>query len=323
MADSCDYKLFGLHLRSEWALPELHQTSSNEAHDVMILCGTPPSALPKAPGLHVAEGGMLLNIEGVARYWVVGGRSISVEAVADARDENVRLFLLGSAMGILLHQRGMLPLHANAVEVGGQAIAFVGPSGAGKSTLAGWFYDHGHRVIADDVCVVRFDEQGQPLATAGIPRLRLWKDALLASGRHPDAHRLSYAGDASYEKYDVPLRSDGDAPDLPLAAIYLLGQGKRFNIVRLVGVEAAETLFANTYRGAFVQATGSPRGHWDACLRLLAATPVFRLTRNWDLSKIPTETSRIIVHANALIVAGRQDHGEPSSQAHAPINAWR
>lgn len=310
MADSCDYKLFGLNLRSEWALPELPLFRSEQAPDVFIFRGAIPSTLPHSPGLHLADGGMLLNIEDVARYWVDGGRTISVEAVADARDENVRLFLLGSAMGILLHQRGMLPLHANAVALDGYAIAFIGPSGAGKSTLASWFHDHGHRVIADDVCVVRFDDRGRPLATAGIPRLRLWKDALIASGRDPDAHRLSYAGDDSYEKYDVPLQRDGEVPDLPLVAIYLLGRGNRFEIVPLAGVEAADTLFANTYRGAFVQATGSPRGHWDACLRLLSATPVFRLARSWDLTRISDETAYVIAHARLMIAAHQRDCDE-------------
>ena len=84
------------------------------------------------------------------------------EIVAEPRqgvpDSNVRLFLLGSAMGALLHQRGLLPLHTNAVEVGGRAFAFMGKSGAGKSTLAAWFHDRGFRIVADDVCVVGFDD---------------------------------------------------------------------------------------------------------------------------------------------------------------------
>lgn len=322
MADSCEYKLFGLTLRSEWRLPELHEATFDHAPDVIVDCGEIPVMLPLTPGVHKADDGMLLNIEGVARYWVTGGRIISVDRADGAQEENVRLFLLGSAMGILLHQRGMLPLHANAVEVGGQAIAFVGPSGAGKSTLAGWFHDHGRRVIADDVCVVRFDSRGRPFATAGIPRLRLWKDALIASGRHPDAHRLSYAGDDSYEKYDVPLGNDGEAPDLPLAAIYLLEEGEKFGIVPLGGAVAAETLFANTYRGAFVQATGNPRGHWDACLRLLSATPVFRLTRTWDLSRISGDTAHVIDHASSLIAASDREGHETRGDA-GPVSFRR
>ena len=84
-------------------------------------------------------------------------RKLSADNVPDA---NIRLYLLGSAMGVLLHQRGLLPLHANAVEIDGKAFAFMGASGSGKSTLAAWFHDHGYRIIADDVCAVRFETEG-------------------------------------------------------------------------------------------------------------------------------------------------------------------
>src|SRR5258708_39789946 len=83
-------------------------------------------------------------------------------------------------MGAIFHQRGLLPLHANAIEVGGQAVAFVGPSGAGKSTLAAYFRDRGYRVLCDDVWVVSFGSDGEPLAWPGVPRVKLWGDALAA-----------------------------------------------------------------------------------------------------------------------------------------------
>src|SRR5258708_9269606 len=83
-------------------------------------------------------------------------------------------------MGAIFHQRGLLPLHANAIEVGGQAVAFVGPSGAGKSTLAAYFRDRGYRVLCDDVCVVSFGSDGEPLAWPGIPRIKLSGRALAA-----------------------------------------------------------------------------------------------------------------------------------------------
>ena len=61
-------------------------------------------------------------------------------------------------MGAALHQRGILPLHANAVEIDHRAVAFMGASGAGKSTLAAWFHDQGYPILADDVCVIRADD---------------------------------------------------------------------------------------------------------------------------------------------------------------------
>ena len=167
--ETFDYSLFGLSVRSEIPLPELFPAEIECEPDVAIRVGTINSD-ERAPGLHELGDGLLFVATDAGRYRIAGGREIIIEPNAGAPDRNVRLFLLGSAFGALLHQRGLLPLHANAVEIDGKAVAFMGPSGAGKSTLAAWFHDRGHRVIADDVCVVGLDTDGRPYAAPGLPR---------------------------------------------------------------------------------------------------------------------------------------------------------
>ena len=123
------------------------------------------------------EGGALLVVDKTARYFVADGSRIVVQPEEGASSRNVRLFLLGSAFGLLLHQRGLLPLHANAVEIDGRAVAFAGGPGAGKSTLAAWFSDRGFALIADDVAVIDFEGK-TPIIQPGLPRLRLWERAI-------------------------------------------------------------------------------------------------------------------------------------------------
>lgn len=147
----------------------------------------------------------------------------------------MRLFLLGSAFGALLHQRGLLPLHANAVEIDGRAFAFMGPSGAGKSTLAAWFHRQGDSVIADDVCVVGFGGDGRSFAAPGLPRLRLWAEALELMGGDSANYDRSYVGnDALTEKFDVPMGEVATArSNIELGALYLLNRGDEFSIAGL------------------------------------------------------------------------------------------
>jgi len=308
MTGSFDYRLFGLRVRSELALPELAAVEPCGKPDATIRSGriaVPPASKAR---LTTTEAGLLLAVEGVARYLIANGSEITVDAQSGVPAANIRLYLLGSAMGVLLHQRGLLPLHANCVEIRGKAVAFMGKSGAGKSTLAAWFHDRGHRVIADDVCVVRFDEFGRPFVSPGLPRLRLWKEALEATGREPSRYNRSYAGDETYEKFDVSIGGSEDgAAEIELAAIYTLETGPELAITRLNGVEAAEAVFANTYRGGYLAAAGNQRLHWESCVELIRRTPIYQFSRTWGLPRLGTDAEQIVAHAEKLMASGPQD----------------
>lgn len=287
-----DYRLFGLSLRSELHLPELGDPVSDEAVDVRISID---------PQLDLVEGGQVITVEGIATYAVIGGRQIIVCPEPGAALRNVRLYLLGSAMGMLLHQRGVLPVHANAIDVGGRAVAFCGPSGSGKSTLALWFADRGHRVIADDVCAIRIDQAGRPTVSPGIPRLRLWREAIEASGRSVMGYERSYVGDESFDKYDVPGdRQAARSADVPLAALYVLARGDTFAIEPMGGIDAAEAVFANTYRGEYVALVDGANTHLRASMAVIAATPLFRVTRRWGFDLLRQEAERIACHAAVI-----------------------
>jgi hypothetical protein len=246
-------------------------------------------------GLHSIDDGLLFVEPNIGRYRIAGGCEIVVEAEPGVPERNVRLFLLGSAFGALLHQRGLLPLHANAVEIGGKAVAFMGPSGEGKSTLAAAFHDRGHRILADDVCVIDLEGGRQPLVRPGLPRLRLWRDSIEQSGRDAAHYDRSYAGDETFEKYDVPLgRSSAVTGPVELAAIYLLARDAKLEIAPLTGLPAAEAVFANTYRGAFVSTAKREHSHWAACVRLVQSVPVYRFSRPRDLDALGEHCAAIV-----------------------------
>ena len=295
------YRLFGLTLWSELELPELAPGAPVDVPDAEISVGRLPVAASTTPAPVPMPGGAAFAVPDVARYAVLDGRRIVVDPVVGADPRNVRLYLLGSAMGLLLHQRGVLPLHANAVEIDGKAFAFMGPSGAGKSTLAAWFHDRGLGIVADDVCAVHFDAQSRPWVSQGLPRLRLWKSALEATGRSGGQFERSYAGDEQWDKFDVPLmRNDRGGQALPLAGIYVLSSAEAFSIEALEGVAAAEAIFANTYRGQYIDGAEQARNHWHSSLKLISATPIFSVARLWGFDAFDGQASRIIEHARSF-----------------------
>ena len=296
------YEVFGLLVASEIALPELLEAKPGAEADVSIRYGTIP-ATDERQGLSIHADGALLQIEGVARYWMADGREMVVEPDPAGSERNLRLYLLGSAFAALLHQRTLLPLHANAVVVAGRAIGFMGHPGAGKSTLAAWFHDRGFEVLADDVCLVTGSGSGAPLAHAGIPRLRLWNEALEASGRRAQDYERSFD---DMEKYTVPTHSALTRRTVPLSHLYVLekaADGDAGEVARLRGSDAVEALVANTYRGAYVPLMGRTREHLMACAALAAAVPVFRAPRRWSLASFDEEARALEAHARRLIAA--------------------
>ena len=213
MSGQLHYSVFGLRVRSDLPLPQLFAAPA-KLRLLTFRSGWRSCPIartgPRAPTPTTAA--CCWSSMTSLAFKSATAVEILVEPAVDASDQNVRLYLLGSALGMLLHQRGLLPLHANCVEIDGQAFAFMGRPGAGKSTLAAWFHDRGYRLIADDVSVVGFDQQYErALVYPGVPRLQLWREALEASGRSSSDHPLTWEGDESYEKYDVAVSTDAAA----------------------------------------------------------------------------------------------------------------
>lgn len=312
------YSVFGLSIKSELPLPELFPQAVPREADVEIVIGSIP-VFPNRPeheGFSVTDFGGLLTVAGVGRYLISDGCRITVEPAASGSDRHLRLYLLGSAFGVLLHQRHLLPLHANVVDVSGRAVAFMGKSGAGKSTMAAWFYDRGYSVLADDVCVITGGEGGQFSVQPGIPRLRLWRDALERSGRSADDYDLAF-DDA--DKYNVATRDNCDSHAIPLCAVYLLddpdSQAQAHEVNRLRGVDAMGALVANTYRGAYAPMLGALPQLIASCQALAAHVPTYAVKRVWGKEHLTAQLTYLERHALATVASPEAsifDHDQTS-----------
>jgi hypothetical protein len=248
------YLAYGLHISSDLACPELASHANGRA-DVRIRLGHAPLELiqPQAQGecYQVTRTQLLLKIDRVGRYLVSNGNDIVVERAPEASEDDVRVFLLGSVLGALLHQRGVLPLHASAVETAYGAVAFAGQIGHGKSTLAAAFHGRGYRVLADDVCAVALDAEGKPLVMPAYPQLNLWADALAHIGESKDALRRTRV---LSEKYGLPISERFATRPAPLCAVYELNTANsaKPSLARVTGNARLWLLRDNTFRLSFL-----------------------------------------------------------------------
>jgi hypothetical protein len=256
-----DYFLCGWRVRAALALPELMPWSGDDRPpDVEIRTGPGSDdlcdAVDVSPVLQIdRHGSARLSIEGVASYTVRAGREIRIDSNTDPSFPDVRVFLFGAVLGMLCHQRGLLPLRAACVAVDQGAIALAGAADRGKSTLAASLAMRGHALLADSVCVIDpFDPSG-PVVLPGFPYVSLWRSAADALAL-PERGRLPNR--CGQEKYRYPI---GDPRQFPLAPVrlttlYVLewtNRARKAQVIDLCGAQCAvafrRLLFPRLIRG--------------------------------------------------------------------------
>lgn len=276
------YLAYQLVIESDLALPELPPAATDLAAspvDVRIrLTDVAPDGLPGGqqlgPFLWVTPESLWLEVPRVARFLVQAGNSIRVEPAPGVDEDSVRVFLLGSALGALLFQRGHLVLHGNAIRIGDACMVCVGHSGAGKSTLAAGFMQRGYQILADDVVPV--DQQCHALP--GFPRIKLWQD--VADKLQIDTSSLRRIRPQT-QKFNLPLGQQFADQALPIRWVYLLGSDHveqvSFDPVR--GMERFLPLHNNTYRVRFLQGMALKAEHLQLCGQLAGKIHLSRVTR--------------------------------------------
>jgi hypothetical protein len=278
------YQIFGLTIESAIPLPasSINVTPSNALPDVDIAYGEVPDQLinPRVKGVRyqAAPGEFLLRVDSVARYYVSNGSRILIAPEPGAQEERILIFLMGSAMGALLHQRNILVLHAGAIEANGRSVLFAGQSGVGKSTLAAGFHKRGYPFLADDVCAVAMVD-GKPSIVPGFPRLKLWADTLEKLGKDKDQFK-NVRWTQGLDKYFMPVESLHKTP-IAVHSIFILGTTNtdKIEITALKGGEKIDPIINNTYRLRFLNGLGGKKEHFQQCASVAAKADIYRAIR--------------------------------------------
>ena len=294
------YTVCGISVQSVFALPDLvSDDESGSEPDVIIKTGAVPESLNDptvvAPAYQVADGAFLLTVPNIARYLVRDGREIIVQSVDDVDPIDVRVFLLGSVLGALCHQRGLLPLHASAVVVNGGCAAFVGVSGSGKSTIAALLAQRGYPVISDDICAVSINSNA-PLAQPGLARLKLMAD--VAEALQMDTAELP-RDRSMLNKFHLPLGELFNSAPAPLRWVYILREDLPPHSEGIQPIEAPdniEMLALQTYRHRYAKAMGLKNANFFQCAAVIGATEINYLTRPLEFDHFDKTVAMLEAH---------------------------
>lgn len=274
------YRVYGLTILSELRLPELPTKKKTEP-DVLIRYGKVPDQLPNPIGAGVlyqaSKNDFLFKFNGIAKYRVQQGKYITIQKIDNAAPEEVRLFLLGSAIGALLHQRGLLALHGSCVARDNRGFIFSGNSSVGKSTIAAAFLKNGYSFVADDIAVIDFRPNNKYYIFPGIPHIKLWKDVI----QHLDEKNITEKVRPTLEKYIKPITNPTSFRSVLLEKIIVLSVTNTsiFAVEEVVGAEKFNLLRNNTYRIQYVDKLQQIETHFKNLSKLASGVRVYKVER--------------------------------------------
>ena len=307
-------------------LPIAGQPADGAERAVIQIEASPPSEWPQLPAgphdttfLQMGRGDLRLTVEGIGQFRIHDGMRIDWHRQGEeVSDQDLRTFLLGSAVGALLIQRGMLVLHGNALEKDGKAIVCLGHSGAGKSTLAYSLMQQGWRLLADDLVAVN----GEGMVLPGIPRIKLWHDAAKAFGLDPATLPPIREGMNKYLLMGEALQRAPQAA--ALQAVYLIHQQrlgeqeeKGATIRRIQRQQAATLRLRNqAFRPRFVRGLGQEGANFMALARLQQRVPLAALPLPAGIGAM----QRWLADQDLLSAAAQAETGEeePALEPAAP-----
>src|SRR5699024_2886139 len=110
------YEAFGLTISSDYFLPELKCVDYKGCKPDLTIKKEDLSPLwskhvQTDTYYYIKENFCMVRVPGVAIYKIEDGRKISVSPFDGSSEDQIRLYILGTCMGVALMQRKILPIH--------------------------------------------------------------------------------------------------------------------------------------------------------------------------------------------------------------------
>jgi len=217
------------------------------------------------------------------------GCKVGAWPAPDTDEETLRHLLLDQVMPRVLSHKGRLVLHASAVCVDGQTLAFVGETGQGKSTLAASFHLSGYPLLTDDGLLIRIGNDCIK-AIPGYQGLRLLPESIKALFKESSGCKSM----ASYsEKNRIILSDHRETEPMGLNALFVLDEPNvddkthTIKISLLSKRDACMELVRNSFQFD-VSSHEQAKNLFAEASAVVARLPVFSLSYPRDFSCLPS-----------------------------------
>ena len=298
------YQAYGLSLKShlplsyspraEQGLPKVEFLSSSKEFSSRSLQDVRTKLVEKEWFFHkrLKDGTDYLCWRGLCEFLITAdGKQIVYHARKGVPAEILQNYLVSQALSFSLLKFGIEPLHATAVMMHGQAIGLLGNCGDGKSSLGAAFLQAGHRILTDDLLVIKNDESGKGFyAFPGPPRIKLYPNiSKQLLGRQARGIPMN----PRTKKQIIPLTAFQHTENpTPLRALYILRQPptgsstKRIALRRLSVGRAMLYLISNTFNHMVVTPDRLAR-QFNHASQIAKSLPILSITYPRTINRLP------------------------------------
>ncbi len=229
--------------------------------------------------LHEMPGGWLLDVdcEGRGRFFIhPTGIDIDWEG-----GTGFAHYLQSIGIAIWLELRGIVCLHANALQRDGRAIGLLAPSRMGKTTLTAKLLDNGWGFLTDDMLALHKRGPGWVVFPSW-PRMRMWPDIGAALGgsafdQGRPVHRRFSKRSVGLAGQRLPNGKNGVRVETLYVLDRVMDASASVTLIPVDSAEAAILLMRNSIIGSASAAMGLQKRRLALISAILTRVNVIRL----------------------------------------------
>jgi hypothetical protein len=299
------YYSFGLQIESYMPLPELPRMNehADPGTGTVTVTKADLSSLwidcnPSSEYFAIKDNQVFIRVPDTAIFCIRNGDSIIVSPYEGFDENKIRLYILGTCMGVILLQNKIVPLHGSAIAINGKAYAILGQSGAGKSTLASILLDRGYQLLSDDLIPVTLSQDHTPIVMPSYPQQKMWQETIDHLGMSSSHFQPLFDRET---KFAVPVASSFCSRPLPLAGVFeLVKTESNASVEPIAGLVRFHTLLQHTFRSFLIERLALMEWHFSTLAKFVNRIDMYQLQRpssgfsahelaNYLLNTIPKE----------------------------------
>lgn len=291
------YKVYGLKVKSQMMINELTTLEDKDNIDVHIEYKPMPQDIKEK----ISEGRnstyekqrMWFNIKGLATYCISNGNEVLIELHENADMQLVKVYILGSVLGMVLLQRNIVAIHGGSIVIDNKGYVFTGDKGAGKSTLTTALRQRGYKFVADDVAAIDIGEINK--INPGFGYQKLCEDTMGKLGY--DVSKYSPFRSDMNIKYIVPALDSFVDNKVEFAGIFEIEASDDVNSVEIEeikGTNKVNRIIKNIFRIEIMMYLGGMNPeYFKKCMEISKNVKYYKITRPKDKFTVDEQISFI------------------------------